>query len=168
MVRVQRASVGFLIVCMHVYTLCVVSHACVCRIVPHLPLGMLSSWFRMKYPGSVDGAIAASAPILQFTGLAPDTSYSSIATNTYRSASQTCADGIEASWGIMQKFAATPAGLAQLSGGCTSACTAWLWLRPGWVWKGLCLPGALKCVCLRERVCVSVRKIVCAHVRVCA
>eukprot|EP01083_Nonionella_stella_P204148 744417_1 len=33
--------------------------------------GMLCSWFRMKYPASMDGCIAASAPILACPGLNP-------------------------------------------------------------------------------------------------
>lgn len=30
--------------------------------------GMLASWFRIKYPNAVDGAIAGSAPIVNFMG----------------------------------------------------------------------------------------------------
>lgn len=33
--------------------------------------GMISAYFRMKYPGSIDGAIAASAPIMTFEGVNP-------------------------------------------------------------------------------------------------
>ncbi len=81
-----------------------------------LTVGMLASWFRMKYSGSVDGAIAASAPILQFTGLTDPTVYSAITTQTYRDVSPLCASGIEASWAVMQKLGSTPQGLVELSG----------------------------------------------------
>jgi hypothetical protein len=83
---------------------------------PPLFVGMLASWFRMKYPGSVDGAIAASAPILQFTGLTDPTVYSAITTQTYRDVSPLCASGIEASWAVMQKLGSTTQGLVELSG----------------------------------------------------
>lgn len=33
--------------------------------------GMMAAWFRLKYPQSVDGVIAASAPIWSFVGLDP-------------------------------------------------------------------------------------------------
>lgn len=37
--------------------------------------GMMASWFRLKYPESVDGVIAASAPIWSFAGLDPPYNY---------------------------------------------------------------------------------------------
>lgn len=33
--------------------------------------GMLTAWFRIKYPHIIDGGIAASAPILMATGVTP-------------------------------------------------------------------------------------------------
>ncbi len=77
---------------------------------------MLSSWFRMKYPGSVDGAIAASAPILQFTGLVDPKAYSAINTNTYRKVSDVCADSIASVWAVLEKLAQSSEGLTEISG----------------------------------------------------
>ncbi len=77
---------------------------------------MLSAWFRMKYPGSVDGAIACSAPILQFTGLVQPTVYSAINTATYRAVSDLCADSIASAWGVLQSLAGSAAGQQTIAG----------------------------------------------------
>jgi lysosomal Pro-X carboxypeptidase len=50
------------------------------------PAGMLASWFRIKYPASTVGAIAASAPILQFTGITPPQAYNQVVTRTWAAA----------------------------------------------------------------------------------
>jgi len=57
--------------------------------------GMLSAWFRMKYPHVVDGAIAASAPILQFnnTGVS-ESIFNEIVTRDYAGAVSGCDIGI--------------------------------------------------------------------------
>lgn len=64
--------------------------------------GMLSSWLRMKYPGSVIGAIASSAPIWQFKDLIPCENYYRITTNVYEVSSQVCRRVIQDSWNIIR------------------------------------------------------------------
>lgn len=36
---------------------------------------MIGAWFRVHYPNSIDGVIAASAPIWSFTNLTPAYDY---------------------------------------------------------------------------------------------
>ena len=45
--------------------------------------GMLASWIRMKFPNIVDGALAASAPILYFQGVTPEEGFFEICTNDF-------------------------------------------------------------------------------------
>ncbi|KAJ9593964.1 hypothetical protein L9F63_014605 [Diploptera punctata] len=72
--------------------------------------GMLSAYLRMKYPNVVIGAIAASAPIFQFTGLIPCEAFNRIATSDYRSASPACASSIRKSWAHLNNMSSTDAG----------------------------------------------------------
>lgn len=79
--------------------------------------GMLSAWMRIKYPHIITGyilllnatgrwksiflffrAIAASAPILQFTGLTPCDAFNRVVTADYTSSSTECAETIRKSW----------------------------------------------------------------------
>lgn len=60
--------------------------------------GMLSAWMRLKYPHVVQGAIAASAPLLQFTGSVECESFGRITTSDYRAANPTCPQLIRKSW----------------------------------------------------------------------
>ncbi|KAB7502298.1 Lysosomal Pro-X carboxypeptidase [Armadillidium nasatum] len=57
--------------------------------------GMLASWFRMKYPHIVDGAIAASAPILQFVGMTPCGKFGQVVTKDFTDQSKACSEGIK-------------------------------------------------------------------------
>uniref|UniRef100_A0A6B2EGN7 Lysosomal Pro-X carboxypeptidase n=1 Tax=Phlebotomus kandelakii TaxID=1109342 RepID=A0A6B2EGN7_9DIPT len=78
--------------------------------------GMLAAWFRMKYPHMVLGAIAASAPILQFTKITPCGVYNRILTSVYATAySKDCSDNIRKSWAILKSRAETDDGRAFLT-----------------------------------------------------
>lgn len=85
------------------------------RAVPDAPViafggsygGMLSAWFRIKYPGVVDGAIAASAPILQFTGITPSDTFNDIVTRTFESSRAGCSHAIRSAF---ERIERTPTG----------------------------------------------------------
>lgn len=67
--------------------------------------GMLAAWFRMKYPHLVIGALAASAPIFQFTDLTPCDAFNRILTSVFDTSfdgNNRCAENIKKSWDVMR------------------------------------------------------------------
>lgn len=72
--------------------------------------GMLASWFRMKYPHIVQGALAASAPIWAFPNMAPCNYYMRTVTQVFNKSSPTCQDGIRASWKFIEDQTANDEG----------------------------------------------------------
>ncbi|XP_033211704.1 lysosomal Pro-X carboxypeptidase [Belonocnema kinseyi] len=77
--------------------------------------GMLSGWMRMKYPHIIQGAIAASAPVLQFTGHTDCEAFSRIVTSDFRAADPTCPKVIRKSWNAITNITSSPEGLKWLS-----------------------------------------------------
>lgn len=83
--------------------------------------GMLAAWFRMKYPSAVDGAIAASAPILAFPNMDPPfqtETYWQVVTHDATPAAgsaEHCVDYVRKSWSIMDDLAKDDQGRKQLS-----------------------------------------------------
>jgi len=67
--------------------------------------GMLAAWMRAKFPHIVQGAIAASAPVAQFTS--PCDAFGRIVTSDFSSAApnNTCSANIRASWAALNKVA---------------------------------------------------------------
>lgn len=82
--------------------------------------GMLASWLRMKYPGAVDGAIAASAPILSFLGLSPAydmASFGKLVTfdaSAKGGGSDACVERVHASLKLVLSLGRSSAGRARL------------------------------------------------------
>lgn len=77
--------------------------------------GMLAAWMRMKYPNAVAGALAGSAPILQFPGEYDCNLFNQIVTKDYENYSTNCSASIGASWSAIRKISKRQHGLKQLS-----------------------------------------------------
>ena len=88
--------------------------------------GMLSAWWRLRYPWAVDGALAASAPILQFENITASNVFNHLTTLDYAeqafptasSASvlpNTCADAWASALATIQAMSATPSAFQPLS-----------------------------------------------------
>lgn len=66
--------------------------------------GMLAAWMRMKYPNSVQGALAGSAPILQFPGEYNCNDFYKIVTNDYEQYNKFCSQNIAKSWQVIKNY----------------------------------------------------------------
>ncbi|KEH24168.1 lysosomal pro-X carboxypeptidase-like protein [Medicago truncatula] len=76
--------------------------------------GMLAAWFRMKYPHVAIGALASSAPILQFDDLVSPYAFDNIITQDFRSESENCYKVIKGSWNLIEETAKKHGGLELL------------------------------------------------------
>ncbi|KAH9674469.1 alpha/beta-Hydrolases superfamily protein [Citrus sinensis] len=76
--------------------------------------GMLAAWFRLKYPHVAIGALASSAPILNFDNIVSPYSFSNIITQDFRSVSENCYKVIKGSWKQIEETAKKPGGLEKL------------------------------------------------------
>jgi len=70
--------------------------------------GMLAAWIRTKYPHIVQGAIAASAPIAQFTS--PCDAFGRIVTSDFSAAApnSSCSAAVRASWSALDRLFLLP------------------------------------------------------------
>ncbi|KOM58331.1 hypothetical protein LR48_Vigan11g136500 [Vigna angularis] len=106
--------------------------------------GMLAAWFRMKYPHVAIGALASSAPILQFMDLVSPDIFNSIISQDFRSESENCYKVLKGSWKLIEQTANKPEGLELLQKSfriCKSndfgAGSLEGWLRTAWVYTAM-------------------------------
>jgi len=74
--------------------------------------GMLSAWIRTKYPHIVQGAIAGSAPVAQFT-TTPCDAFGRIVTSDFSAAAVngSCSTSIRNSWSALDRVASNSTGI---------------------------------------------------------
>ncbi|RWS31159.1 lysosomal Pro-X carboxypeptidase-like protein, partial [Leptotrombidium deliense] len=77
--------------------------------------GMLSAWFRMKYPHLAEGALAASAPIWQFPGIYECDQFYKIITRDFERYSEKCAESVRKSWKAVRNVWSSEQGREWLS-----------------------------------------------------
>ncbi|KAJ8872771.1 hypothetical protein PR048_026387 [Dryococelus australis] len=77
--------------------------------------GMLSAWFKIKYPHVIAGAIASSAPIWQFIGMNPCNTFAKTVTSDFTRESPECSNSIRHSWKAIDNVTATDEGKKWLS-----------------------------------------------------
>ncbi|XP_059286754.1 uncharacterized protein LOC132040155 [Lycium ferocissimum] len=77
--------------------------------------GMLAAWFRLKYPHIAIGAVASSAPILQFDKITPWSSFYDAVSQDFKEASLNCYKVIKGSWAELDALSAHEEGLTEVS-----------------------------------------------------
>ncbi|XP_074370677.1 uncharacterized protein LOC141711877 [Apium graveolens] len=105
--------------------------------------GMLAAWFRLKYPHVAIGALASSAPILNFENITSPYSFYNIITKDFRSQSENCYQVIKGSWQKIEDTAKQHGGLNLLQKSfhiCKNAISANLlsnWLSTAFIYTGM-------------------------------
>lgn len=77
--------------------------------------GMLAAWMRLKYPHIAVGALASSAPILQFEDIVPSTIFYDLVSDDFRRESLSCFQTIKDSWKVLDDQGNGQDGLLKLS-----------------------------------------------------
>ncbi|KAI3423152.1 uncharacterized protein J3R85_011276 [Psidium guajava] len=77
--------------------------------------GMLAAWMRLKYPHIAIGALASSAPILQFPDIVKPDSFYDIVSNDFKRQSTSCFNTIKASWDALTAEGQKKNGLSRLT-----------------------------------------------------
>ncbi|KAF5454284.1 hypothetical protein F2P56_023961 [Juglans regia] len=79
------------------------------------PEVMLAAWMRLKYPHVAVGALASSAPILQFEDIVPPETFYDIVSGAFKRESTSCFNTIKESWDVLISESLKNDGLLQLT-----------------------------------------------------